>query len=123
MDKMKTAKIIIAGGRNFTDEALLEKAVKYYVSEWNLQEAIIISGAARGADTLGEKLANKYELKVEKYPADWETHGRSAGYKRNSEMAEAGTHLIAFWDTASRGTKHMIDTAKKAGLITAIVLY
>lgn len=48
--------------------------------------------------------------------ANWEKHGKSAGYKRNQEMANVSTHLIAFWDGKSRGTKHMIDIAKRDGL-------
>ena len=53
--------------------------------------------------------------------ADWEKHGKSAGYKRNQEMANVSTHLIAFWDGKSRGTKHMIDIAKRDALKSHVV--
>lgn len=53
--------------------------------------------------------------------AGCEKHGKSAGYKRNQEMANVSTHLIAFWDGKSRGTKHMIDIAKRDGLKSHVV--
>lgn len=56
-------------------------------------------------------------------PADWNTHGKSAGYKRNEQMAELGDYLLAFWDSVSRGTKHMIDIAKRKGLTMTVVRY
>lgn len=76
----------------------------------------IISGTARGADKLGEQFAEKYDLKVIRFPADWDNKGKAAGYIRNKEMAvysskdkELGV-LVAFWN-GSKGTKHMIDLA------------
>ena len=57
------------------------------------------------------------------FPADWDKHGKSAGYKRNLEMAENADALIAFWDGESRGTKHMIDIAKEKNLLTRIIRY
>ena len=46
-----------------------------------------------------------------------------AGYLRNKQMAEYADALIAFWDGESKGTKHMIDLAKKNGLKVRIVNY
>jgi hypothetical protein len=45
-------------------------------------------------------------------PADWNRHGRGAGYIRNKEMAEIGDGLLAFWDEESCGTQDMIKQAK-----------
>jgi hypothetical protein len=78
---------------------------------------------ARGADALGAKLAHNYSLKLIEMPADWDTHGKSAGYKRNQEMAKIATHLVAFWDSTSKGTKHMIDIATRKGLTVKVVSY
>lgn len=60
---------------------------------------------------------------VQSFPADWQKNGKSAGYKRNEEMAQNSDALIAFWDGESKGTKHMIDTAKRYRLSTRIVKY
>lgn len=68
------------------------------------------------------RYCEEFDLSWKGYPANWEL-GKSAGYRRNVQMCEACTHVIAFWDLVSRGTKHMIDIAKKAGkpLFVALV--
>lgn len=105
-------KTIIAGSR----EGFTFKDVKEAVDQCGWSPTVVISGTARGVDTLGERWANENGIPVEKYPADWNTHGKSAGYKRNQLMAEKAEALIALWDGTSKGTSHMIDIATKAGL-------
>ena len=84
---------------------------------------IIVSGHAPGADSLGEKFAADHNLKCELHPADWKRHGRAAGPIRNEEMAEVSDALIAFWDGKSRGTRSMIEIARRKGLQVAVVRY
>ncbi len=84
---------------------------------------IIVSGHASGADSLGEKFAADHNLQCELHPADWERHGRAAGPIRNEKMAEVSDALIAFWDGKSRGTKSMIEIARRKGLQVAVVRY
>ena len=57
------------------------------------------------------------------HPADWNRLGRAAGPIRNEEMAEVSDALIAFWDGKSRGTKSMIEIARRKGLQVAVVRY
>lgn len=114
-------KVIIAGSRNFNDYTLLETEVLLFIS--TLESPTILSGTARGADRLGEIFADKHNLQVERIPAEWDKHGRIAGYLRNIEMAKIATHCIVFWDGHSRGTKSMIDIAKKLKLQTKVVKY
>ena len=117
-------KVIIAGGRHFNDYELLKDKCNYYLSnKFQTHHVIIVSGHAPGADSLGEKYAAEYKLQCELHPADWEQHGKAAGPIRNAEMAEVSDALIAFWDGQSRGTKSMIDLAKRKGLQVAVVRY
>lgn len=104
-------KVIIAGGRCFNDYEMLFEFCEKVLSNQNQIE--IVSGVANGADKLGEKYAKEKGYPLKQFPADWEKFGKSAGYKRNLEMAEYADALIAFWDKKSKGTKHMIDLAKK----------
>jgi hypothetical protein len=130
MNENKEVRIIVAGGRDFDDYALLKYALKEYINgleSVDLSQIIIISGTARGADTLGEHFAYNYGIDIRRFPARWDEFGKSAGIIRNCEMANyAGRAmgvLFAFWDGKSRGTKHMIEVAKKRGLEVHVVEY
>src|SRR5690606_6698690 len=79
----------------------------------DLHEVEIVSGGARGADLLGEAYAKEHNYPLKKFPAKWGVHGKAAGPIRNQEMAEYSNALIAFWDEKSKGTKSMIDLARK----------
>ena len=103
---------IVAGSRNISDIRQLHAALV----ECGWVPTTIISGGARGADRLGERWAEQMGLPLEIYPADWDKHGKSAGHKRNAEMAEVADALIALWDGQSRGTAGMIDLARRKGL-------
>lgn len=103
---------IIAGSRDCTDKRELLAALE--CCGWT--PTTVISGAARGADRLGEIWAAEANVPCERFPADWDTNGKAAGYKRNVQMADNAEALIALWDGASKGTKHTIDIAKRRGL-------
>lgn len=114
--------IIIAGCRYFNDYSKVEKEVMNYIGPFIGKIDIeIISGGATGADALGERFAKEHNLSLKIIPADWKTYGRSAGPRRNEQMARIAGTLIAFWDGKSRGTKNMIDTARKLGLRVKVV--
>ena len=118
-------KVIIAGTRDFNDYAFLKKNVDYFLQgiNPNNEEIEIVSGNARGADKLGERYAKEHNLPVKLFPANWDKYGKQAGYLRNQEMANYSDVLIAFWDEKSKGTKHMIDIAKKQDLTVIVVGY
>lgn len=78
-------------------------------------EVVIVSGGARGADTLAEKVARKLCKRPPViFPADWDKYGRGAGFKRNQQIVDACEQLIACWDGASRGTMHSVRLALEA---------
>lgn len=80
----------------------------------------IVSGTANGVDKLGENWAMYRRIPVKKFPANWNMYGKSAGYRRNLEMAGYADALVAVWDGESKGTKHMIDIARDKGIITYV---
>ena len=114
-------KVIVAGGRDFDDYKTLCEVCDYMLSKQNHVE--IVSGAARGADKLGETYSKERDYWLTQFLAAWDTHGKAAGYIRNKQMAEYADALIAFWDGRSKGTKHMIDLAKEYNLKIKIVHY
>ena len=105
-------KVIIAGGREITDYELVLQAVL----NAGFDITAVVSGGARGVDSMGERFAAEAKLQLFKFPADWDKHGRAAGPIRNQVMGDFADALIAIWDGQSRGTKHMIDYATKKGL-------
>jgi len=103
---------IIAGSRDCLNYAELLKAID--AIDW--QPTVVLSGNARGADTLGEQWAKENAIPLEIYPAGWQQYGKKAGLMRNIQMAEKADALIALWDHKSTGTKHMIEEAFRRGL-------
>lgn len=135
-------RMIIAGGRDFDDydrlknicSSIIKAIEEGYGKPFDSIE--IISGRARGADTLGEQFAitNQYVLKL--FPADWDGLGKFAGYARNEQMAKYAACvdtpelrgdviavLVAFWDGRSRGTKNMIGFAHMYEFNDTIIEY
>jgi hypothetical protein len=104
-------KVIIAGSRTITDMREVTAAIA--ASGFDITE--VVCGGARGVDALGWEWAWRNCIPRKEFPALWERYGKSAGYKRNVQMAEYAEALIAI-TTGSRGTQHMIDIATARGL-------
>ena len=129
---MQTIRIIIAGGRKFNDYEMLKRIMLKFIiglhNHIDFHDIEIISGNANGADKLGERFAKEYNHNLKIMSAQWDLHGKSAGYIRNNEMlvyAKEADHsvLVAFWDSKSKGTKNMIDIAKKTLDTVEIIFY
>lgn len=120
-------KLLVCGSREFTDFELLTRKLDEYLSSADLSKLEIVSGAARGADTLAEQYAHLRGIKFTSFPADWNRYGRSAGFIRNDEMAEyckgPMNACVAFWDGDSSGTQHMMKTALRKRMSVLKVKY
>lgn len=111
-------KTIIAGTRSYND---YEEVKQIMLAFDDTTE--VVSGCARGADTLGERWANENKIPVKRFPADWKTYGKRAGYIRNRQMGEYADNLIAFWDGQSKGTEHMINIMRELDKFICVVKY
>jgi hypothetical protein len=110
---------IITWGRDFDDYEVLKRAAGKAIRPGD----VIISGGAKGADSLGELFAERNNLELERYPAEWDKYGKGAGFRRNHRMSLIADGCLAFWDGKSGGTKNMIENAHKARLTTLVVYY
>lgn len=114
-------KVGIVGGREFNDYDL----VKITMHRLYPDATVIVSGGARGADSLGKQYADDHGLIAEIYDADWPTltpgcrvginrsgkqYNKDAGHIRNTTIVENSDAIVAFWDGNSPGTR---DTVKK----------
>lgn len=115
-------KIIVAGGRDFTDYDLMREKLDHYFQN-HAQNIEIVCGEALGADSLGKFYAQRKGYNILSYPADWKKYGKSAGIRRNKEMAKVADGLVAFWDGKSRGTANMIEEMQKLHKPFKIVYY
>jgi YspA, cpYpsA-related SLOG family len=104
-------RVLVCGGRDFTDQALLEARLAGI-----LGVAVIIEGGALGADRLAREFGQQRGITVETFPADWQKHGRAAGPIRNKRMLEDGKPDLVVAFPGGRGTANMVGQARAAGV-------
>lgn len=102
-------KIAVVGSRDYKD---LEQV--HLVISILPKDTIIVSGGARGVDTMAKMSANSCDLIYKEFAADWKSFGKKAGFLRNKRIVEFSDRIICFWDGKSKGTKITIDLAKAA---------
>lgn len=120
---MQPFQLIVAGGRNFSDTELFLKTMQRVEQDLSEYSVSLVSGMAKGADMMAWQFARHEGITCHHFPADWNKYGKSAGFRRNQEMADFSDGLVAFWDGKSHGTKHMIDTMAKQGKWVMVVRY
>lgn len=114
-------KLAVIGSRDFTNYQLLKRYLDEFQKEYPFDT--IISGGARGADSLAEKYAKANNLAFFSYLAEWEMYGARAGFVRNKEIIRNADMIIAFWDGTSRGTLHSIKLAEKQRKKHIVIYY
>jgi hypothetical protein len=116
-------KILACGSRTFDDPMLAQHVLAWLFDVSSSPQGLnlLIHGAADGADSTAARVCEDMGINTRAFPADWDTHGKSAGVKRNVEMIEEKPDLVvAFWDGKSRGTRHTIGLAFNAKIPTYI---
>lgn len=108
---MNYLKLAIVGSRTFNDYGLLVKFIKENYDITDIDT--IVSGGARGADSLGEKFAHEFNKQLKIFPAEWDKYGKRAGYIRNVLIIDECDECVCFWDGQSRGTKHDIELCEQ----------
>jgi hypothetical protein len=108
--------LLVTGSRTWTDVQLIRDHLSWYNSL--IEPVTLIHGACpRGADAIANRIAFEYCWTIERYPADWQQHGKRAGYVRNAEMVNQGADIcLAFIKDESPGATMCADLAEKAGI-------
>ena len=106
-------KLAIIGSRNCTSVNIAQ-----YITE---RPTVVISGGARGVDTLAAEYAHREGIELQEYLPDYKKHLRGAPIRRNEEMVKACDKVLAFWDMKSKGTKYTIEYARKHGKEVTVI--
>jgi len=123
-------KIIIAGDREIDENNLNLVHDAILASGFNITQ--VVSGVAKGGDTLGENWAKLNRIRIKQFKADWNDitapgavikvgkfgpYNAKAGFDRNQLMADYAEGLIALQPNGETGgTSDMIDRARKRGI-------
>jgi len=102
-------RVIIAGGRDFTDFRKLCKVAMHMLQ--HKENIEIVSGTANGADKLGEQFARFMGYAIKEFPASWD------------EMINYSDASIIFWDKIDGETKKFIELVEESNLKNKVYHY
>lgn len=114
-------RVLVTGSRDWVKITVIRDALTAVMSENSLlpRSVTIVHGGASGADSIAGGLGRSMGMKVEVFPAQWNTYGKRAGYLRNAEMVATGPAIcLAFIKNQSRGATMCADLAEEAGIET-----
>lgn len=115
----KKLSIGVAGSRGIMNYDTFKEHFDKFVQDKDI--AFIVSGGAKGVDSMGERYAKEHDIQTKIFIPNWKKHGKSAGYKRNVDIVNASDEVFAMWDGVSKGTKHTIDITRKQNKICEVV--
>ncbi len=116
-------KLAVIGSRTFDDYDIAVTTIKALFEQVADDEKpnTIISGGAKGADTLAERYAKERYLTLLVFKPDYQQYARSAAHVRNRLIVDNADMVLAFWNGKSTGTKYTIDYTKKQGKPVQII--
>jgi hypothetical protein len=108
-------RVLVCGGRDYSDRNFMDHYLRLFDRNRGPIK-LIISGEARGADTLAKEWAVGCGCPYLGFPADWDKHGKAAGPIRNQQMLDEGKPDVVIAFKGGRGTADMISRAERAGI-------
>ena len=108
------SRVLVCGGRNYYNQSRVDQVLDAAVERLSL--AVVIQGAARGADEAAIDWAIRRGVEFTSFHADWETMGKRAGWARNQRMLDEGKPDVIIAFPGGRGTADMVKRAESAGV-------
>ena len=114
-------RVLVTGSRTWDKDELIHQALDKVWDHAGHDDLTIVHGACpRGADAIASRWVRTFAfpyLEEEAHPADWNTYGKQAGYRRNAEMVALGADIcLAFIRDHSRGASHTAMLASGADI-------
>lgn len=117
---MKT--IGIVGSRRRNNKEDLELLRKTFLEIYKKGDTIVSGGCPKGADNMAEIFAKEYSIPIKIHYAEWDKYGKSAGFKRNTYIAQDADIIIAVCsEDRTGGTEDTVRKAEKLGKTIIIV--
>lgn len=117
-------KLLVYGSRNFTDYDLMNEVLSDIIEG----QVRLISGMARGADSLAIKWAKSHPrnvIEIIEKPANWELNGKQAGYIRNYEMIKMlnvnHDFAVGFICGESKGSRHTLKVLQEKNIYNHLI--
>jgi hypothetical protein len=116
-------RVLVCGGRNYWDRTTFFTALKQVILDFRHtsksyldtnDKLVIISGGAKGADTLAKEFALYWGIEFLEFKADWEQYGKAAGFIRNKQMLDEGKPDLVVAFPGGNGTANMKAITKFA---------
>ena len=119
-------RIAIVGSRTIVDPELVFTTIDKFLKEHCIGEPTIISGGAKGVDSLVKKFANTrgYDF-IEFLP--YHMIDKAAEFNsryfftRNRQMIGNADRVLAIWDGKSTGTLHAIRYSQKINIPVMVI--
>lgn len=112
----KAVKLALVGSRDYTNYQEFKIIIAETLHKWNIKIAditLVVSGDAKGADTLADMWAREHKKTFTMFVADWKAFGKAAGPMRNTDIINEATHVIAFPSKLGKGTQDSIRKAQE----------
>lgn len=117
-------KLALVGSRDFQDWDKFQQSIHEALVTWDVHNVstfdCVVSGGAKGADTLAERWAHEHGVRLVVFKPDWQGKGRAVGVLRNTDIVNQCTHLIAFPSSTGRGTQDSIRKARSANKVVVV---
>lgn len=114
-------RLAIVGSREFENYDLVCAEVAKIQKTQKID--LIVSGGAKGADTLAKKFAALNQIPLMGFKPDYERYGRGAPLQRNTLIVKNADMVLAFVTASSKGTWDTIRKAESARKRVIIVKY
>lgn len=122
---MASHRILAFGSRSYDDASRVhvELASLPFLLECEPSEITIVHGACpNGADALADSAARELGMTVERHPADWNAHGKKAGFIRNAEMVATRPDMaIGFFDGWTNGSADTLRRCIESGVDVHVI--
>ena len=119
-NKNSMLRIAIIGSRGYNNYEEFKYILNRFINRLkekniikDINNIIIVSGGAKGADSLAKRYAKENNIFIKEILPNWNKYGKSAGFKRNKEIWNNADIGLGFWDGKSKGTSHSIKIVKE----------